>query len=339
MTLFLKHRLLSLVRSLILGLFCLPLGAQAESLLAQKWKPHWAELQFQYGRFHSTANFNSEGQIQGLTGMNAAWTNTQLLTDGRYYFSDNFALKSGLSFSSSQREGNNNAVTTAGLQNIYGGMEILIRSKYLDILLEGFGSVSLFQANQNATAPLLGDGAHTVGGRLWTLIPTPFFEINAAGGYLYRTDGLSQLVPYYLGIQIPMDSLTLKMAIDGSWTVGPDAEPDAYRFALTNQANGGSLAFRSPNPSSTEVIFSGELKATEQFSFYGGLSSSVAGANSANGTRFFVGLNLIWQTMSSEPKADYPWQNPSASRTQEIAPTKADTPKKASKKRRNRKKN
>jgi hypothetical protein len=195
-----------------------------------------------------------------------------------------------------------------GLQTFQGALEYKLNVEFAEMVLAVEGRGSLLSVNQNSTSPIYGDGAHSAGGSVWIGKDFGYFHGYGKAGFLHRTEGLSSLLPYRLGLDWRWEKLTLGAVAEGEISLGADAEGDSYRQALLNRSNVGSLHFRSANPISNTVDVQAKWNATSQFAIFGGIGTTMKGRNSSEGSRYFLGFDLQWQVFQQPIEAP-PFRN------------------------------
>lgn len=285
-----------------------PIFASSKPQLSKSFRPWWAEGSAEYGIFHSIGNFNSEGKAESLPSANSFWETSQFKFDGRYVYSSTLALTAGINRAHSQANVGTATKSAENFQTLSGGVEHRFMADRIELIFEGVGNISFYQVNTNSSSPLVGDGAHSLGGNLWLSQKMNGLQWLGKVGYLYRTDGLSSLLPYMLAINWTTGALVLGASIEGAWSTGSDAEEEVDRKAFLNKCCAGSYNFRSPNPTSNFTDFYGKWNVTNQFSFYGGIGNSVMGRNFSDGSRFYLGIDVTWQVYQM-PTQDRPLRN------------------------------
>lgn len=309
------------MKKLLVSLILLPLSLSAKPLLGKNFRPGWSEGAFGYDVFHSVGNYNSSGDVQSLPAANSYWETTNFEFAGRYTFTHSLAMTIGANYLSSQAYLTNFSQSTGGLQTLRGAMEYRFDSTTADIGIEGVGLLSVYGVDQNSTKPLYGDGAHGVGGNLWFLQRYDNLQIHAKVGFLYRTAGLSSLLPYEVGAHWRFGDLLLGAVGEGAWSLGQDQESDVYRTSLLNRTSAGSMNFRSANPNFNFIDLQAKWYATNQFSVTGGVGTTWMGRNYAQGNRYFLGIDILWQVYRQNVEKS-PLKNiiPTAPKTRKAPP-------------------
>ncbi len=302
---------------LTLFLFCVltiiffetPEKSEGKPQVGKSFRPHTAESLVQYNSFHSIANYNSNGKYESLPGVSSFWNSSSFDFAGRYVFDHDFAMNMTLNYN--QVEANVGDLTkySSSLQTLKIGMEKKIDSSVADFILEGVGQVSLLNINESSVRPPAGDGAHGFGGNIWILQrlwSTIYWHGKA--GVLFRSEGLSGLAPYQLGLHGQIGSLTLSSILDGYFSLTPDSSTQAKRTTYLNKSSVGSYNYRSYNPNALYLDLQAQWQVTEQFGLNGGFGRTLFGKNSSHGTQFFIGVDIQWQT-SQTFKPHNPFKN------------------------------
>ncbi|MEY4617230.1 MAG: hypothetical protein RJB66_2190 [Pseudomonadota bacterium] len=250
-----------------------------------------------YDTFHSVGNYTANGDIQSLPTANSFWQTTNLDFAGRYTFDHSWALTAGVNHTTAHTSLGNFSQTQSGMQSVRGSFEYRFDYPGADIGLEGIGLVSILSIDQGSTKPIYGDGAHGFGGNLWFLQKYDNIQVQAKGGFLYRSSGLSSLIPYEIGAHWRTGDLLLGAVGEGAWSAGPDQESELVRASFLSRTSAGSMNFRSFNPSYHFIDFQAKWNATNQFSITGGLGTTWMGKNFSQGNRYFLGINILWQVI------------------------------------------
>lgn len=258
----------------------------------------------QYEVYHSAGNYSSAGRLESLPTSNSFWEATPYTFDGRYAFSPTMAMTAGVNYVQVQSNIANTTKQNAGFQTLQLGLEYKLTSQVIEVIAEGVGQLAMFSVDESSTRPVYGDGAHAIGGNLWLIKRWGPIQLKGRGGFLFRTDGLSGLIPYQLGAAWRIKNWTLGVMTEGAWSTMNDSEGENKRTAFLTRANGGSLHYRSANPSPNIIDVQARWDLTNQFSFVGGMGNNFTGRNSSDGARYFVGMDLRWQVF--QPRVDQP---------------------------------
>lgn len=290
-----------MMKVFLISLF-VSLGALAKPQLAKSFRPWWAENLLYYETFHTVGNYDSNGSLTSLPSSNSFWEFSAIDDSGRYTFNNNWAMTAGINYVRAQTTIGNNTSFNGGLQTLRGGLEYRFDIDFADFIVEGVGQYSIFQVDSSTTAPLYGDGAHGLGGNLWFIKKLGGFLLQGKAGYLYRTQGLSSLIPYQIGFFWRPGNWSLGALVDGFISSQADQESERFRNSFLAKTNAQSLYFRSANPNSNFLDLQAKWNPTSQFSVYGGVGKNFMGRNSSEGTRIFIGFDLVWQVF--QPKIE-----------------------------------
>ena len=282
--------------------------AKAKPQLSKSFRPYWVETLFQFENYYSTGNYNTSGKAVNLPSSNSFWASTGFDFAGRYVFSHRLAATTSLNHISAQA---NQATITrynSGFQTLKGGIEYKIPTSYADYVAEGVIQLSLYKPNENTDLPLYGDGAQALGGNFSILQKFNALYWHGKAGLLFRSDGLSSLFPYQIGLHWKINSWTFSSVLEGAWSISPDTIGDTKRTNYLRRSNAGSMIYRSANPNSNFLDFQLKYDVTNQFGFNGGIGSSLFGRNSSNGNRYYVGIDIHWQPILT-PSSKTPLKN------------------------------
>jgi hypothetical protein len=283
-------------------------AAFAKPQLNKSFRPWWNESLFYYDTYHSIGNFNATGNPESLPSSNSFWEKTSFEYANRYVYNRTWAMTASINHVQAQSSIATNTKFNGGFQTLKGGVEYKLDSEVADFILEGVGHWSLFAVDPNSIKPVYGDGSHALGGNFCFQKRISSLFWGGKLGFLYRTEGLSSLVPYQLGLGLRFGNLHLSGTIDGSISVGQDQETTANRHNFLNRTNAGSLHYRSANPNSNSVDFQAKWNVTNQFGFIGGVGNNFLGKNSSDGAHYFVGLDVRWQVYQ-QPTESNPLKN------------------------------
>lgn len=296
---------------LIVFLLILPLPSLAKVQFTKSFRPYWAEATLGYERYLSIENLDDSGNRQPLPYSNSFWSTGTLDFEGRYVLSSNLALRGALVRRSVQANIGQTTRYAEGLESVSGALDYRLHHSSWDLGLEALSQLSLFSVPSKGTTPLLGDGAHVLGGFLWIQSNEGLWRIFARGGFLYRSEGLSALVPYELNLIAHWNALVLRGGLSGSWSILSDQDTDAFRTNYLQQVDAGSFDFRSANPTIHRWSLQAEWWATKQFQIFGGMSQPYSGVHSSFGSRLFLGANIQWQVFETPTPQDLPWRSSS----------------------------
>lgn len=286
----------------------IPYSAFAKPQLSKTFRPWWTESLIQYDTFHSIGNYNSNGSLESLPSANSFWETTTLDYSGRYVFSPSFAMTAGINHVQTQANVSTTTKNNEGVQTLRGGIEYQLNTSLIDFVIEGVGNLSVYQVEASSTKPVYGDGAHSFGGNIWIVKKLGNLQWYGKAGYLYRTEGLSSLIPYQAGLNWRFGSWVLGAAAEGSWSVGQDSETESARKTFLNRTSVGSFNYRSYRPNTNVLDFQAKWNVTNQFGLIGGLGSTFLGRNTSDGSHFFVGLDIHWQVYQ-QPTENTPLRN------------------------------
>lgn len=290
----------------------------AKPQLSKSFRPHWLETLFLYENYYSTSNYNTAGQAVALPSSGSFWASSGFDFSSRYVFSHRLAATGGFNLINTQA---NQATITrynSGFQSLRGGLEYKIPATFADFIIEGVIQPSLYKPNEASQKPLYGDGAHSMGGNFWMLQKFNAIYWHWKAGLLFRSDGLSGLFPYQVGLHWHSSgsSWTLSTLLEGAWSLTADTAGDTNRNNFLRRSNAGSMIYRSANPNTNALNLQFKYEVTNQFGFNGGMSTTLFGRNSSNGTSYFVGVDIHWQPIAiTSGKAPFKNAVPSKSST------------------------
>lgn len=285
-----------------------PLIASAKPHLSKAFRPWWTESLVHYDIFHSVGNYNSTGSPESLPSANSFWETSTFDYTGRYVFNSRWAMTAGINYVQAQANVSTTTKTNGGFQTLRGGLEHKLETSLADFVIEGVANLSAYQVESNSTKPVYGDGAHSFGGNIWLIKKLGNLQWYGKAGYLYRTEGLSGLIPYEAGLNCRVGNWVLSASAEGTGSVGQDAEDELTRITFLKRTSVGSFNYRSSNPNTNSLDLQAKWNVTNQFGFLGGLGNTFLGRNSSDGTHIFLGLDIHWQVYQ-QPIENNPLKN------------------------------
>jgi len=270
----------------------------AKPQLSKAFRPQWFETLVSYENYFSVSNYSSSGHSVALPSSGSFWSSSGFDFSSRYAFSYRLAATAGLNYITAQASQANVTRFNGGMQTLKGGVEYKIPTSYADFVAEGVVHASLYQPNENSTRPLYGDGAQVIGGHFWMLQRVGQLFWHGRAGLLFRSDGLSSLLPYQLGLHWRPGSWTFSSILEGSWSLLSDTAGDTQRNNYLRRSNVGSMIYRSANPITHSLDLQIKYDITQQFGFLGGMGMSLWGRNSSEGSRYFFAMDIHWPPVS-----------------------------------------
>ena len=244
--------------------------------------------------FSSTGNYDANGSKQAL-GANSSFQTISMDSEFRYVPIFNLGLYSGLKFNNATANNGTVSRNTSALAAYVFGVDYhFVNSPMWDLYVDLSYSIAAATVNSAADSALASDGASeakVVGFLTFDSDPLRFY--TKLGGN-YRTEGLSALLIYGLGMDYAFGNSKLGLAIDGISTVKDDdyTGQTLTRDLVTARVNAGSKRYYSINPNLLEgqlyyeYLFGKSLNAR----IYAG--TAFTGSNTAEGMT--AGLSLNW---------------------------------------------
>ncbi len=207
--------------------------------------------------------------------------------------------------------------TNSNLTQIVGGTDYLFyTSGNTNSTMELFADTALtipFQkVNAQSSQVLINEGAMELAARLVGRLQWRSFGFFGFGGFTYRDEGRSGLVPYGVGSEWNLKALNLGAELRGYQTIVNDqysSEPSRRQSVAVN--NGNSLKFYSVDQSILETNLwlrsKSENQTKNQLSWKAGGGMTLTGASSAAGWSLFLGLNYTLSpstTGAAPPNSD-----------------------------------
>jgi hypothetical protein len=120
--------------------------------------------------------------------------------------------------------------------------------------------------------------------------------LHAYGGFTYRTEGLSWLIPLGAEMIYVGRRFSFGGGIESFFSVTDDdyTSDKERRTDVTDRVSGGSLAYNAVNPSLTKVVAFAKFYVEPQLFIGAGIKQSIFGENSAYGTEFYGNLGFAF---------------------------------------------
>jgi hypothetical protein len=178
-----------------------------------------------------------------------------------------------------------------------------------------------FTKNETTTDnAAIGEGATELAARLIAQVNSGRMRYAGWGGYAYRDQGRSALIPYGIAADIRLSYWYFGADLKGysSTSYDKDTDSDSARISWAKRANGNSLKYFSVNPSLLETNIWAGVQSTQQLGFKFGFGTTLNGTNSAAG----MSLNamLIWRMLTDTKPKSQPFMR--------MTPTRSTAPKK-----------
>lgn len=158
-------------------------------------------------------------------------------------------------------------------------------------------SFPFWRVNTNSNDPLIGEGAMVVQPGMWLIADVKGFTPFVYGGFAYRDQGRSSLMPFDVGARFthPVMQWWGQLSFRGYESVIDDDKANYVgrfdRRVYLSRVQGGSYDLYSINPSRGEIAGSAGMQF-DNVGVYAGGWVSVYGANSADGWGGFVGVTF-----------------------------------------------
>jgi hypothetical protein len=250
---------------------------------------------FKTSYFKSTENFDSGGSKISLTSGNY-FQIIDAKSTLRWGFSENMGLFTGFSIGSSE---SNNSIATRKNSTLN---QILLGADWRPLSFQAFDMFTRLtyihapeKIASDTDSVMNSSGSAQVIPEIGILMPLGTFNLYGTTGYNYRTEGLSGLIPYRIGVELALSSFSVFGGIEGSATVTDDKETanSVNRDIINNRVNAGSKKFYSVNPNETNIDVGMNFQVNPSWGINAFAKYGVVGSNSAAGYEF--GFGFSWE--------------------------------------------
>lgn len=256
--------------------------------------------------YQAQGNFTSSGNSFDSLPSGYSFENIQFDVDARSHLFAKWAGFAKVTIGNTTSKTPLITRTNSSLSSALVGLDFIMSEGSFVLIPEFSASFALSKNTYTSDVAAVGDGANTLGARLiLNSTLSKSLSIGAHGGFLYRDEGLSSLIPYGGLVEWKGKSLALGADIRGYASVGYDKESDNEipRNAYQCTANGCAKRFAAINPSLTESNL--WLKwQKESWIISGGLGTAITGQNTSTGIQAHVGLEYQFRTRAAEVETD-----------------------------------
>lgn len=243
--------------------------------------------------FNTKANYDPNGNSVNLINGNQV-TEMRFNLMGSYDFTDKIGAFANVTFNSENATaiGFNRANT--GFSESTVGVGALAYSGFVNIVPEASLTIPFASApDLTTTGALLGDGAFVGTGKINLTRRFKYFGLWGYAGYSYLSNGLSSYIPYGFKLHGALSLFFADLGLRGISSLGTDENGSNYlvRQQITNFVDGGSLIYFATNPSWLDLDFDIGVRVFSSYQISAGIEPTLAGQNTAQGTRFLVTLS------------------------------------------------
>lgn len=258
-----------------------------------------AILEVTVDHFTTTENYISDGSKQPLGG-DLAFNTTAVNFVGTYIFPMAISTSLGLQYARSESTGIIEDRTNAELNEFFlRGRKLFAVGSFRMVpeVVTAFATNEIDEF-QDQTTTSDGVNRYQIGGHL--SYSAMKLRLYAYGGYMIRTEGHSDLLPWHLGAGLRTRPVALTFELGGYRSISDDDYTDTpfRRDDLTDLVNAGSRRFYSINPDLTEVRGHVTYELPAGLALTGGVAQTLAGTNTAHGQTYTVGLSWFTDTFA-----------------------------------------
>ena len=249
---------------------------------------------FSVNYFKTEANFASNGSQQSLpSGYSFQVIDTAI--SGRYVLLQDLGLHAGMNIASSEATDilatrRNSTLNYVDIGADYSFFQSRTFALYADLTYRH----AVEQIATDTDSSLNSDGASEVHATITTLFDVSYMQPFLSGGINYRTEGLSTLLTYKLGLQTLAGRFTFGGALNGYVSVVDDSKTSspAERELITNRVNATSKKFYAINPNLLDSDLYLKYSFTPNLALHVNGGYTLTGSNSALG--WHAGGGITW---------------------------------------------
>lgn len=274
-----------------------------EAALAEQMYGQLEPPRFQLGRlalksytdyFNSTGNLDVDGLLYSDLAGDFSAVNSYLGVEND--FSQLWSGSVGLLFGYSQSKNSRDERTNLNIKGVQFGLSRKLLNPYdINLIIDAKAFFKAYSVSADVDEVSLGDGVSWVQAGAWLGSDRfKYLRLWGYGGFNYNFGSLSQNLVYAIKPEIKAVGIRLGAAFEGQIPIIDDtaANNPTSRLRIINEYNGGSFYYHPINAR----FLSGQLwvgfspaKFTEMKV---GLVDYIGGTNAADGTKFFVNLEV-----------------------------------------------
>ncbi len=243
--------------------------------------------------FKTESNFAKDGGQQSLPS-GYSFQVTDIFAQGRYVLIQDLGLYAGLNVGSSEASDLLATRRNSTLNFVHVGADYLFLQSHL---MSFYGDLSYHHAVEkiatDTDSALNNDGASEVHAKITGLFDLDYVQPYILGGVNYRTEGLSTLLTYTIGVQSKFSQLVLGAALNGFASVVDDKKTGtpAEREIITNRVSATSKKFYAINPNLLDSDIYLKYNFSSNLSVQANGGYGIIGSNTALGYHFGAGFN------------------------------------------------
>lgn len=244
--------------------------------------------------FKSEANFSSNGSQQSLPS-GYSFQVIDVTVTARYVLIEDLGLHAGMNIASSESVDALSTRRNSTLNGVSLGADYLIyQDRSFTLYADLTYKHSIEKIANDTDSALNNDGASEVLATVTTLFDVGYMQPYLAGGVNYRTEGLSTLLTYKLGLQTSLGKWTFGGALNGFASVVDDRETNtpAQRELITNRVSATSKKFYAINPNLLDSDIYLKYIFNPNLALHANGGYTIMGSNAAVG--YHVGGGVSW---------------------------------------------
>lgn len=252
------------------------------------------DAHFEVNYFKTEANFASNGSQQSLpSGYSFQVIDTAV--SARYVLLDDLGLHAGMNIGSSEAVDLLATRRNSTLNYVDLGADYLFfRSRQFSLYADLTYRHAVEKVATDIDSSLNGDGASEVHARVTTLFDVGYMQPYLSGGVNYRTEGLSTLLMYTLGLRSTVGHFGFGAALNGYISAIDDSKTNtpAERELVTNRVNATSKKFYAVNPNLLDADLYLKYMFSRNFAIHVNAGHTITGSNTAIGLH--AGAGITW---------------------------------------------
>lgn len=251
----------------------------------KRFPSNFWEFQASTRYFKTEANYSSSGSSFSSLGSGRYFQQLDIDFATRYIWGKNWAFSGGFGIGNAESKDLTSVRTNSALRDASFGVEYLAYEGFVDVIPELKVVVPLETYNQNTDSVMITEGVLEVQPRLTVQKDFGSFNGFTYGGFTYRDQGRSFLLPYGVGAEWKLSGSRIGAELSGSMSITDDEDTNnkTQRLIVTDRVNGGSLYHSAVNPSVLGLAGYYKIRLYDTWVAHFGLGTTLNGTNAAAG--------------------------------------------------------
>lgn len=258
-----------------------------------RWNPHVWRITMAGNYVHTNQNYDAQaGNFVQLPAGNYLET-YEFFPRARYNFSRFFSVYGGLNGADVTTQTGGRIRKKSAVNEVVLGTDILLYKGWAHLIASFEGGYPIFTIDTQTNDPLTSDGVWYAQGHLFLYRPWGFLNSYGQLGFRGRGEGLSQLLLYEFGLELPFSqSFLLGTGVGGGSTIVKDELTSIERTTVTSRVNGGSHYYYAHDPEWIEWQAWAGFSPVKAWQVKGGYAQTFNGRNGAQYPKIFLSLSF-----------------------------------------------